>query len=88
MALALAACLTMGACSPGGEQASDSAGIPSTGDTQPAPATVLTPDNPNRPDSTAGLGDRTMKRGSAGDTLGSRAPGGVKGRTPDEKKRP
>ena len=86
--LALAASLALGACSPGGEQGSDSAGISSMNDTQPAPATVLTPDNPNRPDSTQGLGDRTMRRGSAGDTLGSRAPGAVKGRTPNEKKRP
>jgi hypothetical protein len=53
-----------------------------------APATQLTPDAPNRPDSTAGVSERTGKRGVAGDTLANRPTAAGTGGAPGSSNRP
>jgi hypothetical protein len=45
---------------------------------QAAPATVPTVNSPAAPDSTDGVSQRTGQPGVAGDTLGSKAPGGAR----------
>jgi len=57
----------LGACTKGGR--SDYVKDADTG--AAAPATTPTVDNPQAPDSTAGVSERTGKRGVAGDTMGS-----------------
>lgn len=58
----------LGACTKGGR--SDYVRDADTG--AAAPATTPTLDNPRAPDSTAGVSERTGKRGVAGDTTGSK----------------
>ena len=58
----------LGACTKGGR--SDYVKDADTG--AAAPATTPTLDNPQAPDSTAGVSERTGTRGVAGDTMGSK----------------
>jgi hypothetical protein len=53
------------------------------GDTgQAAPATVPTVNNPQAPDSTAGVSQRTGSTAASGDTLGAKGKAAAGGRTP------
>ncbi|MFL5575925.1 MAG: hypothetical protein ACJ79S_08165 [Gemmatimonadaceae bacterium] len=71
-ALALGATLSLWLAGCGGTQSGRSDYVRDADTGAAAPATTLTPDRPEGPDSTAGVSERTGKRGVAGDTLGSK----------------